>query len=536
MNRVGLAMVVALLAGACSPGAADSAADQPVPGTPSSTGGVDSATSALPVSFPAVGTPGGLDGWTAIELPEATAAATGTMVGTGTELVFWGGEDASPGAPGGEPGLALDLDSLVWRTLPPSPKQATTGAAAVWTGEEVVFCCGVAGSIQTTGFDPGTDTWWPLAESPPLAPFAEAVWTGTSMLVASRTGVAAYDPENDRWRLFSDPPKPLGRFNRVAWTGAELVVWNAETTRKTFAGMALDPGEGAWRRLPEPAAWPAAPDVVWAGTELIIWGGLPAKFGGESARAVGARYDVSTDQWSDLPEALPEPEACECNIGGQTLLWTGDDLLVSTGYFGTGVDRSAPLLLAFDPAASSWGFLGNSPFGSRAEAIVTGERVVVRSDRLYVSEPGWRPAPEPIPPGGLVSSKLPQLPIGGPELPGAPGLVAARRPLPYCGAAIAALADLWEFEGLIHDGTAAGCFADRVERGLDAELATVEFTVEGDAIVSLLRTQHREPIEVFTDTTRNRVGSGAWMMYSCSSYAAASGQPSECTPPTLLDA
>lgn len=350
----------------------------------------------------------------AVDLPDEVAALNGVMVWTGDELVFWGGEeDLSNGVAAGEPGMAFAPDTGTWRELSPSPLPATYGAATVWAGDEMIVCCG-SGSRAAASYDPSSDSWLRLTDVPVSGEYAAAVWTGSEMLVVTNGGVAGYEPSSDSWRTFPGSPESIGRLNRVVWTGSELVVWPSEVERRVHIGMALDPATETWTVLTDPPAWPAAVDIAWIGDQLIIWGGLPASTVG-SERAVGSRLDLGANAWTELPEPLPEPAGCECNLGSQSLLWTGTELLVSVGHFGTGVDPSDPLLLAYDPSSDSWSLIGESPAGWGAETLMVGDRVVFRSDRLYLSEPGWIPEGLPIPEGGLPAIQMPDF-VDVPEL------------------------------------------------------------------------------------------------------------------------
>jgi hypothetical protein len=141
--------------------------------------------------------------------------------------------------------------------------------------------------------------------------------------------------------------------------------------------------------------------MVFTGDELVIWGGLPAHLVG-SERAVGSKLDLETNEWSELPEPLPEPESCECNLGSQTLIWTGEYVLVSAGRFSTGYDPTTPVLIAYHPDSDTWTLVDEgSPVGRGGRALMVGDRVLVRSDRIYLSPPGWQPSGQQIPSEGL---------------------------------------------------------------------------------------------------------------------------------------
>jgi hypothetical protein len=250
-------------------------------------------------------------------------------------------------------------------------------------------------SRQTAAYDPQEDKWRSLSEGPVSGPFPESVWTGTEMIVVTQHGVAGYHPSNDRWRSFSPAPQGLGRTNEVAWTGAELIVWPSNVERRVYQGMALDPTTDTWRILPDPPAWPAALDMAYTGDELVIWGGLPAHFVG-SERAVGSKLDLDTNTWTELPEALPEPDGCECNLGSQTLTWTGEYVLVSPGMFSTGIDPTTPVLIAYDPASDRW-ILVDSPIAGGGGSLSFGKRLVMLYDRIFfVSPPDWQPTGDTI--------------------------------------------------------------------------------------------------------------------------------------------
>ncbi|MEM9714563.1 MAG: hypothetical protein AAGA17_20235, partial [Actinomycetota bacterium] len=342
-------------------------------------------------------------------------------------------------------GAAFDPVTGTWRTLPPPPAPAETGVAAAWAVSEVILCC-VDDRSTPVAYDPDANRWRRLPELPAELRSGEhvaAAWTGTELLVVTPGGVAALDPSNERWRTFDEPPSALGTVNRVVWTGAEVVVWPAPPSRTTAVGMVLDPVTGRWSQLPEPPVLPAIPDLVVVGTDLVLWGGLPAaSSAAPSERAVGARFDLETRRWHELPEPLPEPMGCECNLGSHTLLVDGEEVLVSTGFLGTGLDPERPLLYRLEPEIGRWTTLGHSPatpgsaalqLGSRP-AFLTADHLVVRSwppiavaahdtmiwrgDGLEIEHPAdWNRTSEDLTSGGLsfryAISTAPLTPGGG---------------------------------------------------------------------------------------------------------------------------
>jgi hypothetical protein len=371
-----------------------------------------STSTSLPAEFPSTRTEIDL-GWETVEIPEPVAFCHQAAIATDNELVFWGGNRASCEyeTPVGDPGMAYNSETGIWRRLPPGPLEPAVAPTGVWTGSEILICCGIAGvaqegggeigSSQAAAYDPETETWRRLSDAPLGGPFPISVWTGTEMMVVTRDGVAAYDVSADEWHVFSDPPDQLGRTNEVAWTGSELIVWPSTVTRKALRGMALDPSSDTWRVLSDPPAWPAALDLVYTGDTLIIWGGLPAERGSE--RAVGSRLDLPTNEWTELPEPLPEPDGCECNLGSQTLVWTGEYLLVSPGFFSTGLNPTAPVLIAYHPGTDTWILVDDeTPIGLATEGHLVGERILIKghvitgSNRMFVSPAGWQPTGEVI--------------------------------------------------------------------------------------------------------------------------------------------
>lgn len=333
-------------------------------------------------------------GWETVPIPDGVVSEPMGAVWTGTELIFRGGYAYTP-------------DAGSWRELPPLAAWAsyfpTTG---VWTGTEAIFCCGNTGSVAVRGFD----TFDKTSNAPfRLDPPVKSVWTGELMLVAAEgTGVAAYDPETDQWEILAEPPEGIGfgPFYEVVWTGSELIVWTLNEI-----GIALDPETRSWRTLPDPpdslrGAF-AHEDVAYTGNQLIVWGAYNSLIRPEPKGVAGAILDLETNEWVELPEPLTDPKPCGCILwGGQTTVWTGESLLISTSRLSSDIDTSEPALIAYHPDSNQWSYEGVSPLGWDIgqlrewgeRAFMAGDRVVLRSDKnLYISPPGWQPQGPPKP-------------------------------------------------------------------------------------------------------------------------------------------
>lgn len=326
-------------------------------------------------------------GWLSVELPHQVSAMHGAMVWTGSEILFWGGRDLND-QPAGDPGVAYSPATNTWRQIPQSSQSSLSTRATAWTGSEMIVCCDAG---RAMAYNPDTDSWRTIDNAPALdgSP-AVGVWTGTEVMVAAGQQVIAYNPDSESWREFPRPQSlSLGRLKKMVWTGTSLIVWPADAVRRVAQGQELDPDTGVWTVLPDPPALPAAPDVVWTGEDLIIWGGLPAEGETSSGRAVGSRYNPTTKTWVAMAEALPEPvpPSREGNLGSQTLLWTGEDLLVSTGFLSSGLSRDS-LLLSYDPSSDEWAMIGVSPVHGHnySDAVMADGSAVLRwSGTIYIS-------------------------------------------------------------------------------------------------------------------------------------------------------
>ena len=213
-------------------------------------------------------------------------------VWTGRLLLTWGGGCCDDFVAGGG---AYNPATNTWRQLPQGPLAGrhTTGA---WTGAELI----VAGGT-------GSDAHGNVAG---YKTFADA---------------AAYNPTTDTWRRL--PPMPEPRTNATAtWTGTEVLVVGGRDTGRHYAdGVAYNPATNRWRRLPAMESNRIGHTATWTGNQLLIWGGQTRRAGSWTAPAHGLAYDPASNRWSPLPESPLRGRT------GHVAVWTGTQMLIWGG-------------------------------------------------------------------------------------------------------------------------------------------------------------------------------------------------------------
>jgi hypothetical protein len=319
--------------------------------------------------------------WRLLPRAPLTFDAGQTSVWTGTELIVSGLTGA--GADGNlldstEAALAYNPAARSWRRLAAPPRTDTyCRRDAVWTGREMlVWGCSLL------AYDPAADHWRRLPEPPSGAGIV--VWTGREMLGwgggccgdATARG-EAFDPGTETWRTIADSPlapeqQPLG-----VWTGRELVLFVSGISAvdgkplppELARAAAYEPATDAWRRIaPLPESGVGA-TAVWSGREILVVGGRDRN--GALARA-GLAYNPTTADWRRFPAMEPG------RIGAVTA-WTGSRLLVWGGDVGRTALAPVRGGLSFDPAGDRWTPLPRSPLEARTDAIAawTGRELIV---------------------------------------------------------------------------------------------------------------------------------------------------------------
>jgi N-acetylneuraminic acid mutarotase len=218
------------------------------------------------------------------------------VVWSGRELIGWGGGCCGDAF---SDGAAYSPATNSWRRLATSPLAGSQHPIGAWTGRKLLVFVGrtnpdgkpwPARLARAAAYNPRSDSWRRIAPLPEDRLDANAVWDGHELLVvggrggtfgkppAMRTTGFAYNPVTNRWRRLR--AMPSGRVGAAAvWTGRRLLVVGGQTGAgdpADFArrSLAYDPARDRWTTLPPmPLPGRVGPAAVWAGGQLLVWGG-----------------------------------------------------------------------------------------------------------------------------------------------------------------------------------------------------------------------------------------------------------------------
>lgn len=171
------------------------------------------------------------------------------------------------------------------------------------------------------------------------------------------------------------PPPPQWRDGAaIVWTGSELVYWGGvpravEDAVAVADGFSFDPETRRWSSIPVAPAAGSAAIAVWTGSEIVI-----VNRGGPDGAWAGA-FDPRRETWRSLPTPMHVP-----SVGGASA-WTGSELIWVGG--GRADDDENRAGAALDPEAGTWRTLAEAPLGMNlSDAVWTGTEVVVVGSEL----------------------------------------------------------------------------------------------------------------------------------------------------------
>ena len=256
--------------------------------------------------------------WHAIAaMPEPFIATRGGgAVWTGSQVLAWSFDPT-----GHETFLSYNPTSNTWKVLPPSgmPAPETTsgvasgGAGVVWAGSELlVWRSNTSGSAAPmsdgAAYDPATNRWTALPAPPtPLGVGAAAAWTGTDLVVwggvSGTTPLATgamYDPSTNRWSATARSVLPPTTDAAAVWTGSTVFVAGGLLNVPSASAVAnlsgavatFDPASNTWAAVAPAPALAAhlppsgtavatardMPDLVWTGSQVIMVSGYDGAY------------------------------------------------------------------------------------------------------------------------------------------------------------------------------------------------------------------------------------------------------------------
>lgn len=175
------------------------------------------------------------------------------------------------------------------------------------------------------------------------------------------------------WTELSLPPE-VRDGNSVVWAGSQLLVWGGcnpevkDDCEATADGFSFDPVTQDWGRI-QTAPTPAVhADEVWTGTETIFL------FESQDGRLSGQAYDPATDSWHVIASA---PITWRL---GSVAVWTGSEIVV---WGGGDVRDDIVDGAAYDPIGDVWREIADAPISlNLASGVWTGREVIVFGSAL----------------------------------------------------------------------------------------------------------------------------------------------------------
>lgn len=237
-----------------------------------------------------------------------------TATWTGQSLLVLYAENG--GSDDGVLGVMVDPGSGAADEISASPLKWRAHPATAWAGGELFVVGGGNGpGIVTAGaaFDPGTDSWRPIADPPGfVAGESSAHLSGPASVVDGRVffwaSALAYDPVSDQWSRLAPAPLKPRTGEAVVPVGGHVLVWGgcdpsvvdcAATPGSWLPdGAMLDVATGEWSRLPMAplAPGPAATAVAVRDDAMVVALGSDPNQG-----PTFAAFDIESRAWRVLP-------------------------------------------------------------------------------------------------------------------------------------------------------------------------------------------------------------------------------------------
>lgn len=228
------------------------------------------------------------------------------------------------------------LANVTWSERRESPIANRTGFTSVWTGRELLICCGTkraaaqnadpATTVEAAAYDPAADSWRPIATPPTTVENWGAITVADTTIYFFDGGAApwsyvAYDIPTDTWREIPAPPQNStrargSRLGPSAWTGKEIItpISTPPAGDNDIVMVAFDPVSSAWRTLPTPPVRMDPTSILYDNGKITLVGEVRGA-SDQGGTVVSAVFDSTTNTWSE-PERTPVERRDPVVIGG----------------------------------------------------------------------------------------------------------------------------------------------------------------------------------------------------------------------------
>ncbi len=319
-----------------------------------------------------------------------------TAVWDGMEMIIWGGAGSSGATTWYmNTGGRYNPTSNAWLSTSTGAgvPVARSGHTVVWTGTEMIIWGGMdATYFYSSGgrYDPSNDRWTATSigtNCPSARKYHSAIWTGTELVIWGGFGASSnslntggrYNPLSDTWQPTSTGAGvPSARLLHTAvWTEMEMIIWGGNffdgANHRLSTGGRYNPSNDFWSSTSIGSSTPSARSehsAIWTGSEMIVWGG----YDGANVYNTGGQYNPSSDTWSSTLADTNCPSA----RSNHTAVWTGTGMIVWGGYDISFTNTGGQYLLPQLPGEvsdMSLAWSGKNTLSWSAASCATGYRV-----------------------------------------------------------------------------------------------------------------------------------------------------------------
>ncbi|MBW6435036.1 hypothetical protein KZ829_14940 [Actinoplanes hulinensis] len=332
-----------------------------------------------------------------------------------------------------------------WTALPKSPLSPREAVLGLWTGREVLLIGGSDASpcppsascvgdptplADGAAFDPATDRWRKIADSPVPLTGGESAVVGGTVYVLPPDGkeLLAYRIDADAWARM---PVPFGGGYGLLAAGDRLVAYLGSEENGGGKDYLFDPRAATWSALPADPLNPAFDRAMaWTGSELVLFDHelVPNPGSEKPALTRAATLDLAAGSWRRLPDSEI--------LGTGPWLAAGKELVNpmlggADGGEVNGWGRTYPYGGGVAPATGTWSDLPKPPSGDvySAGARTGGTAVYFGSDGVVLDTTTGTWQRVPAIPGGdvthrtVVAAGVRMLVFGGASFDGTPAVV-----------------------------------------------------------------------------------------------------------------